>query len=614
MTGFIHTSRRRVNPGVDLVILGLLLYGLAMFAASFIHPGAVANDLSQFSGAGDPTAEITARFAAIAGRARLAAFILIGLAVAGFTQRRHFDAFVHGRTRAGRWALRANIVADSLRARPMLATAALAVMAAGIALRLYYLDRPMRHDEAWTYMVYARMPLYAIPVRYSDVNDHVLNTFLIHICTSLFGNSTPIIRLPALLFGFAVMPAGFLLARALAGARAGVIAAALLASSVPLIEFSVNARGYEALTCFFLVILLAGHRALTRGNRAAWAAVCAAGTLGLYTVPTMAVPLVAAFCWFGLLAMRHPGPGRAAALIDIVAAGTTIIVSAALLYLPIFIANGPDVLLHSQGIHSSSGVAAAMMALPHYAVDIFRHWTRAYGVLPAALVLAALPASLMLARGARGQVALLFVALAVAVIFQLVLLKDVGPYRIWLPFLAALLVVAAIGLDGAIARAGAALRLTESACGAAAAGVALALCGTIGAGTLSSDVILASDETAYYPQAQIAATSLRTTTARDTIGITAVRSDEILYYALRDGIVLRPIFTGADLRYFRRVPPQKSLPSDPPGALILLVDGAFNDCRAASCGALARPDIKFGPILAVMRDDPDLTLLHGALQ
>jgi hypothetical protein len=597
---------------VRAVIAMLVLYALAMFAASYLPARMVVSDLSQFSGGADASAEINARFAIIAGRARLAAGLLAVLAVALLMLRHAAVRFISPGIEPAASAIPWREKATAYWPPPPLEAAIAAlIMAAGAGLRVLYLGRAMRHDEAWTYMDYARMPLYAIPVRYTDVNDHVLNTLLIHISTAVFGNAPASIRLPALLFGIGVMPAGYCLARALAGGRAALIAVALLATSVPLIEFSINARGYQALTFFFLIMLLAGWYAI-QGRRAYWLAVIGAGALGLYTVPTMIMPAFAAFVWFGLLALRLPPPARTGALADLAAAGTTMAAATLLLYLPILIANGPGVLLHSPGIHRSATWLGALATLPGYGRDILQHWTRADGVALRWLLLVLVAGAVVLPRHGRTTLALLLAALASAVLLQLVALKDIGPYRIWLPMLAVLLILAAISLSGALDRVG---RLAYSQWRyhlASGAAVAVALCVFIGINVIGSNDILVSDETAYYPPAQRAAAALLHIGAGDTIGITAVRSDEVLYYALREGVVLRPIFTGADLRYFRRA----GIPAAAAGApksLLLVVDAAFDHCTGLACAALARPDMTFAPDIKMLQNAADFTLLQSAI-
>ena len=85
---------------------------------------------------------------------------------------------------------------------------ALAVItAAGIALRLIYIHQPMRYDEAFSYLFFVHVPLASTLSDYSVPNQHILNSLLMRLCASLFGNAPWSLRLPAFLFGVAVIPA-----------------------------------------------------------------------------------------------------------------------------------------------------------------------------------------------------------------------------------------------------------------------------------------------------------------------------------------------------------------------------------------------------------------------
>lgn len=62
------------------------------------------------------------------------------------------------------------------------------------------------------------------------------------------------IRLPAFIAGVLVVPASYLAARVLYNKRAALLAAALVASSSYLVEYSANARGYSMICLFFMLL------------------------------------------------------------------------------------------------------------------------------------------------------------------------------------------------------------------------------------------------------------------------------------------------------------------------------------------------------------------------
>jgi 4-amino-4-deoxy-L-arabinose transferase-like glycosyltransferase len=99
------------------------------------------------------------------------------------------------------------------------------------AIRLYDIDRPMNYDETYTYLTYASRPLAEALSNYSQPNNHLWHTALVHLSTALFGNAPWAIRLPAFLAGVVLAPATYLAARMLAVGRGALIAAALVAEN-----------------------------------------------------------------------------------------------------------------------------------------------------------------------------------------------------------------------------------------------------------------------------------------------------------------------------------------------------------------------------------------------
>src|SRR4051812_31711660 len=78
-----------------------------------------------------------------------------------------------------------------------------ALVVIGVLLRLPYLDVLMRYDESYTYNEYATRSLYDAVSLYTFPNNHLFHTLLVHIAVRLFGDSPPVVRLPALLAGLA---------------------------------------------------------------------------------------------------------------------------------------------------------------------------------------------------------------------------------------------------------------------------------------------------------------------------------------------------------------------------------------------------------------------------
>lgn len=214
--------------------------------------------------------------------------------------------------------------------------------AIGAGLRLMYLQQPMRFDEAYTWLQYARWPWYIAVSRYDDPNNHVFHTLCVNVVAAIFGNSPAVIRLPALTAGILMVPVAMLWARSMSGRTAAVIAGAILACSSPLIEYSTNARGYTIVGLATILSGLLAHRLLRSPRFTLWVALAIVLALGCWTIPVMLYPLLVLFAWWGLCLLFMPElagrrSGFALSALACLAATTGL---AAILYVPVVITRG----------------------------------------------------------------------------------------------------------------------------------------------------------------------------------------------------------------------------------------------------------------------------------
>ena len=158
-----------------------------------------------------------------------------------------------------------------------------AILLWAVVLRLVYIDSPMRWDESDTFLSFASRPLF-VGLTYYTPNNHLFQTLLMHLSYKAFGISPVALRIPVLLAGILVVPLTYACIRLYRGRDTSLLAAALACASLPLIEYSTNARGYSIGTAFFLLLMLLGVLGL-RGAAAAWTVVPVAGALAIYSVP-----------------------------------------------------------------------------------------------------------------------------------------------------------------------------------------------------------------------------------------------------------------------------------------------------------------------------------------
>jgi hypothetical protein len=124
----------------------------------------------------------------------------------------------------------------------------------GFAIRLWIINRPVQHDEAYSFIAFASRPLKYLLMDYHLPNNHIFQNLLVYISYHMFGNQPWIMRLPVFLFGVVITPITYFTSKALYNRDAGLIAAGLVASAYPLIDYSTNARGYILICTFTLSI------------------------------------------------------------------------------------------------------------------------------------------------------------------------------------------------------------------------------------------------------------------------------------------------------------------------------------------------------------------------
>ncbi len=211
----------------------------------------------------------------------------------------------------------------------------------GAVVRLIYLNQPMRADEAGTYIDFLRRPLLTAISWYPYPNNHLFYTLLEWFALRLLGNAPWVIRLVAFGAGVALIPASYAVGRALYSAPVGLLAAALVAASEHLIEYSTNGRGYTLLALETLALVWLANRLRQRRSARASLLYALTGALGFYTIPIMLYPFGAITLWLGLsLLAEQRGSLRWKAIGDLVlsvalAGGLTL-----LLYLPVFLGSG----------------------------------------------------------------------------------------------------------------------------------------------------------------------------------------------------------------------------------------------------------------------------------
>ena len=147
-----------------------------------------------------------------------------------------------------------------------------AITLAALVLRIVSLNNDLWIDELTPVRAYRDASMLQVAVTYTSSNNHLLNTWLVNACIRLFGQHEWAIRLPAMLWGTATIPALYWVARQAMSRFASLSAALLLAVSYHHIFFSQNARGYSAYLFLSLVSSVLLVKALGSDRRSTWVA------------------------------------------------------------------------------------------------------------------------------------------------------------------------------------------------------------------------------------------------------------------------------------------------------------------------------------------------------
>lgn len=220
----------------------------------------------------------------------------------------------------------------------LLAVGLITLFAAATTLPILW--RPMLHDEAYTFTIFARMPFGNALSDYHVPNNHLFHTFWLYLSYHIFGIEPWAVRLPAFLAGIGLIPAIYSLGKRLFSKPTGLVAAGLVAASPEVLQYSVTARGYSLLALLAILLLLLSLYVKKHRNRAAWLLWALTAALGFYTIPVFLYPFGMAVAWLFLSLIVNDFQtyrGRLDLLLHLIVSGMVAGLTTFLLYLPVFL-------------------------------------------------------------------------------------------------------------------------------------------------------------------------------------------------------------------------------------------------------------------------------------
>jgi len=447
----------------NLIVLAFLAGGilaLVFFSLPYANARALANHLSRDNNLQSLT---EARFTGLRLPMQGIGLVLLAAAAAFMALRKRSQAWV-----ADGWQFLARSLGDlkqdwqklagdwrfkRLEKTDLFILVGLAVTAAGI--RAAAVDRPMSHDEAYTIVAFATRPLWVVLSDYSLPNNHVFHSLLVHFSYLLFGIQPWAVRLPVLVAGVLVVPAGYLLARLLYGRPAALLSAALLAGSPLMVNLATDARGYILICLFSLGTFSLGTYVQQHQNRAAWGLIAVFSGLGFYTTPIMIYPFGVLLTWLVMAALA--GETRLAyasvriflKYLFVAAAASGLL--AVCLYAPILFTYGVKALVANRFVLPLS-LGDFLSILPEKIAETWNNWTGVSPVLHIVgfVILAGVLLSLLLNRRISTRRAPLQMAAVLWLAVELPLQRPYPWPKLWSWLLPLFFIWGSAGLSGLI--------------------------------------------------------------------------------------------------------------------------------------------------------------------
>lgn len=263
----------------------------------------------------------------------------------------------------------------------------------GFALRVMLLNRPITHDEAYTVVTWSSGSLRYAVSDYHLPNNHIFHTVAVWLIYHLLGNTPTLIRIPAFLAGFALIPAVFYLGRRFSGDAGALLGAFLTAVSAFLIDYASLARGYSFFALCAVLFFLLGDPLLHQRNRALEIILPLLAALSFWTVPMTLYPFGAWCVAFGIQALFFALPNaplkpRVLRLMTLLRVGVAAIFWTLLLYAPLLLESGTAPLFDNVFVRPlpPSDFPPTMISR---GIDVWNVWREGLGAHFAGLILAA---------------------------------------------------------------------------------------------------------------------------------------------------------------------------------------------------------------------------------
>lgn len=315
------------------------------------------------------------------------------------------------------------------------------------AIRILFIEMPIRHDEVVTLLDYAQKPLSVGLLENFSVNNHPFYTFLLHISFVLFGNNLWAIRLPEVIFGILIVPMAYITARTYYNKNVAIISAGIISIYPLLVEFSVNARGYSVI-CFLFLAMLAIIRYLKdQNNIVLWILFALLSSLGFFTIPIFLYPFGIAVVWIIIsILLKDIKLNKIFLIKKLILFIIITTILTLLLYTGIFIKSGVSWVFNDPYATSTRTLQSFISLFPASIHSTWQQWNNKVPLYLTIILLIGFITSQIFHRRIANHKTPLIVSV-VTFFTPLLLLQRVIPYeRVWLFLLPLYLILSSSGL------------------------------------------------------------------------------------------------------------------------------------------------------------------------
>ncbi len=319
-------------------------------------------------------------------------------------------------------------------------------------LRALLLNQPILYDEAYTFVFYASKSFTTIVANYSAPNNHIFHTLLVALVYHIFGASPLLLRIPAFVAGVLCVPAAYLAARRFFSANQSLAAAAAIALTPGLIEYSANGRGYTLIALFSLLLANFAGLLVHDQKRSALIAFGLTAAFGFFTIPIFLYPMAGLSLWLAASYLTASGARQSAFrslkvfLFTCALAGILTV----LLYSPvIFFGTGLGSLVGNEIVEAQNW-STFFGNLPSRMMNTGMLWVRGMPPIFSVLILVGFLISLLFYKKVSNQKLPLQVYMVIAAALCMALQRVVPLPRVWLFLEAFYMLFAAAGLVWAL--------------------------------------------------------------------------------------------------------------------------------------------------------------------